>query len=107
MILVYKSQKISVTDLGAGSLVDKGNKRSISKIAKSSSKSKKIGRLLYRLAKYYQPVNILELGTSLGLSSSYLALGNNDSKIVTIEGCPNISKIAFCPPIDCQRRRVF
>lgn len=85
---------ISVTDLGAGSKVDKGNQRSISRIAKNSSKSQKIGRFLFRLAKYFQADNILELGTSVGLGSMYLALANPGSKIITIEGCPNISKIA-------------
>ena len=92
--LLLNKSIISVTDLGAGSRVNKGNERSVGQIAKSSSKSKKIGRLLFRLVKYYQPGNILELGTSLGLSSLYFALGNPASKIITIEGCPNISNIA-------------
>ena len=92
--LIRNNSKISVTDLGAGSKVDKGNQRSISRIAKNSSKSQKIGRLLFRLAKYFKVNNVLELGTSFGLSSMYLALANPDSKIITVEGCPNISKIA-------------
>jgi predicted O-methyltransferase YrrM len=83
-----------VTDLGAGSRVDKSNERSIRQIAKNASKSKKIGRLLFRLSRHVQPNNILELGTSLGLSSLYLAYGSPSSNIITIEGCPNISKIA-------------
>lgn len=85
---------INVTDLGAGSKVDKGDQRLISSIAKNSSKSKKIGRLLFRLVKDFQVQNVLELGTSLGLSSMYLSLAIPDSKIITIEGCPNIAKIA-------------
>lgn len=85
---------INVTDMGAGSKVDKGDQRLISSIAKNSSKSKKIGRLLFRLVKDFQVQNVLELGTSLGLSSMYLSLAIPDSKIITIEGCPNIAKIA-------------
>ena len=93
--LLKNNELITVTDLGAGSTVDKGEKRSVSSIAKNASKSKRIGRLLFRLSRYFQPNNILELGTSLGLSSLYLAFGSPSSKIVTIEGCPNISKIAI------------
>lgn len=92
--LLQNKLKISVTDLGAGSRVDKSNERSIRQIAKNASKSKKIGRLLFRLSRHVQPNNILELGTSLGLSSLYLAYGSPSSNIITIEGCPNISKIA-------------
>jgi predicted O-methyltransferase YrrM len=34
---------------------------------------------------YFQPDTILEIGTSLGLATSALALGN--AKIITLEGC--------------------
>lgn len=92
--LLKNDRKISVTDLGAGSVVSKGNQRSISKIAKYSSKPLKYGRLLYRLTNYFKPNTVLELGTSLGLSSAYMALGNPESRIITMEGCPNISSLA-------------
>lgn len=92
--LLQDHRMIEVTDLGAGSRVDNNNSRSISRIAKNASKPKRIGRLLFRLARYFQPDNILELGTSLGLSSLYLAYGSPSSKLTTIEGCPNISQIA-------------
>ena len=92
--LIKNQQTISITDLGAGSSMNKNPDRSISYIARTSSKEKKYARLIYRLAKYFQPDNILELGTSLGLSTAYMALGSPESKITTIEGCPNISAIA-------------
>ena len=85
---------ISVTDLGAGTTSGLGNTRKIGYIARTSSKPAKYGRLLFRLADYFKPATILELGTSLGFSSSYLALGNPSSKVITIEGCPNIAKLA-------------
>ena len=85
---------ISINDLGAGSSMNTNLKRSVSYIARTSSKSKRHGRLMYRLAKYFKPGNILELGTSLGLSTAYMALGSPGSKIITIEGCQNISAIA-------------
>ena len=92
--LLKNKKKIAVKDYGAGSAVDKGEQRAISKITKYSSKPLKYGRLLYRLTNYFKPDTILELGTSLGLSSAYMALGNPESGIITMEGCPNISGIA-------------
>ncbi|MEZ5084499.1 MAG: class I SAM-dependent methyltransferase [Bacteroidales bacterium] len=92
--LLASKKTISVSDFGAGSVVDRGSERSVSRITKHSSKPAKYGRLLFRLASYFKPSNILELGTSVGLSSCYMALGNLNAKITTIEGCPNISALA-------------
>jgi precorrin-6B methylase 2 len=41
----------------------------------------------------YQPV-ILELGTSLGISTLALALGAPHRRVITVEGCPGIAAIA-------------
>lgn len=43
---------------------------------------------------HFQPKTILELGTSLGISTSYLASVNSESNIFTIEGSEEIAKIA-------------
>jgi predicted O-methyltransferase YrrM len=83
-----------VKDFGAGSSVHKTNKRSISSIAVNSVKSKKYGQLLFRMVKYYKPQHILELGTSLGVTTSYLSFGNPDAKIFTLEGAESLVKIA-------------
>jgi predicted O-methyltransferase YrrM len=92
--LIKDNRKIIVTDLGAGSASRNRKERKIGFIARSSSKSKKYGRLLSRMVHYFQPQTIIELGTSLGFSSAYLASGNPESKVITIEGCPNIAKLA-------------
>lgn len=86
--------QISVSDLGAGSAKSQGSIRSISDIARHSLKSRKYASLLYRMVKYFHPSKILELGTSLGISSSYMAKANPATEIITIEGCPNIAMIA-------------
>ena len=83
---------ISVTDLGAGSRVHKSSERKISAIAHHSLKSPRMGRFLNRLAKFTPGGAMLELGTSLGLSSSYLA--ETGKHLTTIEGCPNIAEVA-------------
>ncbi len=80
---------IEVTDFGAGSKVFKNNKRQIAKIASTAGISSKRARLLFRIVNYFQPNSVLEIGTSLGLATSALSLGNPKSKIITLEGCTN------------------
>lgn len=85
---------IEVTDFGAGSRVFKSNRRQISKIAKTAGISPKRAELLFRITKYFQPETILEIGTSLGLATSALSLGNVNAKITTLEGCSNTLAVA-------------
>ena len=92
--LLKDKREIEVQDFGAGSSVDKDNIKVVGRIAKYSSKPKKYARLLYRLVKYFKPGTILELGTSLGFSTAYMALARPEAKVITIEGCPNISALA-------------
>jgi predicted O-methyltransferase YrrM len=86
--LLENKNFIEVTDFGAGSKVFKSNKRQISKIASTAGISPKRAELLFRVTNYFQPKNILEIGTSLGLATSALALGNTKAKVITLEGCP-------------------
>lgn len=77
---------ITVEDFGAGSKLNKTKERSVSAIAYSSLKPKKYAQLLFRMVNYYQPKTIIELGTSLGITSSYLASGNTNASVYTFEG---------------------
>lgn len=92
--LLHNTTTISVTDFGAGSRVFKSDNRSVARIAKNAGISKKRARLLFRLVRYFQPENILEIGTSLGLATASLASGNAKATITTIEGCPETARIA-------------
>lgn len=92
--LLENPNTIEVTDFGAGSRVFKSNRRAISKIAKTAGISVKRAKLLFRIVNYLQPQNILEIGTSLGLATSALSLGNSNAKITTLEGCPETAKVA-------------
>jgi predicted O-methyltransferase YrrM len=92
--LLKNKQTIEVIDFGAGSKVFKSNTRQISKISKTAGISPKRAELLFRITSYFQPGTILEVGTSLGLATSALALGNKKSKVTTLEGCPNTMSIA-------------
>ncbi len=91
--LLKNKSEIEVTDFGAGSRVFKSNKRQISKIAQNAGISTKDAKHLFRIAKYFQPKTILEIGTSLGLATSALAI-NNSAEITTLEGCPETAKVA-------------
>lgn len=92
--LLNDNRVLEVEDFGAGSVVDKKNKRSISSIAKNASKPKKFGQLLFRMIKHYQPATILELGTSLGITTSYLSLAKPNARLITMEGSKEIAGIA-------------
>jgi predicted O-methyltransferase YrrM len=85
---------LSVDDLGAGSTKSKTNERTIASIVKNAAKSKNFGQLLFRIAKFYQPQLILELGTSLGITSSYLAKARPGAKLITLEGAKQILEVA-------------
>ncbi|WP_166922157.1 O-methyltransferase [Flavobacterium poyangense] len=92
--LLQNKSFIEVTDFGAGSKVFKSNTRQIAKIAKTAGISPKRAELLFRVVRYFQPNTILEIGTSLGLATSALALGNPKTKVITLEGCPETAHIA-------------
>jgi len=92
--LLQNKETIEVTDFGAGSKVFKSNTREISKIAKTAGITSKNAELLFRISKYFQPEKVLEIGTSLGLATSALTLGNKNSEIITLEGCAETSKVA-------------
>ena len=83
-----------VNDLGAGSMVNNSKKRTIASICRNTSKSKKLALLLHRMVRKYQPEAVLELGTSLGISTAYLATGNPSAKLITCEGSSSVAKIA-------------
>ena len=88
------TKEIEVQDFGAGSKVMKYNTRKIKDITKHSAINEKYGEMLFRLIEYFKPNTILELGTSLGLGTSYLAMPNSKAKIFTIEGCKETAKQA-------------
>jgi predicted O-methyltransferase YrrM len=91
----FKRQKLrfSGEDPGAGSSIP-GDNRSIRKIMKHAVSPAWKSEVFYRLLEFYQPKKILELGTSLGLNTLYLAHSNPDITVITIEGNPEIHRFA-------------
>lgn len=92
--LLKNHKTIEIEDFGAGSAVNKSNIRSISSIAKSALLDKDFSQLLFRLVNRFQPKTIIELGSSLGLTSAYLSSACKSSSLYTFEGSPEIAAIA-------------
>lgn len=92
--LLKDDRSIRVTDLGAGSQLGPSRERKLSEIARHAAKPPKFGQLFFRLVNYLHPAYMLELGTSLGFSSAYLAAANSEAKLVTLEGCPQTAAVA-------------
>lgn len=91
--LLAENTPVPTEDYGAGSKSGPGSK-SVRQIIRHAAKSSKYGQLLFRIAKYYRPHYIVELGTSLGISSAYLASANRSSVMVTGEGNYAVASIA-------------
>ena len=93
--LLRDERELLVKDAGAGFVKNSRPLRKVSAIAAKSLSTQKFGRLLFRLANFYQARQIIELGSSLGISASYLASADEKSRVVTLEGSPQIAQIAM------------
>ncbi len=87
----YSPESIEVVDFGAG---NNSKTRKVSEIASRTSVSPKAGRMLFRLVNYVQPKIMVEMGTSLGISTLYQAKAAPDGKFITMEGSPQTTTIA-------------
>ncbi len=100
------SKTVQVTDYGAGSRTHNGTARSVGDIARAAQKPARYAQLLYRLVQYTHAKTVLELGTSLGLTTAYLAQAVAETKgqLISFEGCPNIADLAqqHLTQLDCQ-----
>jgi len=92
--------ELDVLDFGsAGSPEGKHIPRRVCDIAKIQLESPKIGQLLFRIVNFmtqeqHRPLEILELGTSLGITTAYLASASSKNNITTLEGSREVLKIA-------------
>lgn len=78
-------QQIRRNDAGAGGETT----TTIRRIARKHAVRNKYGELLTRMVRYFHPPVIIELGTSLGIGTSYLSAGNNGTTVYSIEACEN------------------
>ncbi len=95
-ILLKNNNTLQITDFGNGSKYFKDNNRKICDIAKYAGISSVKAKLLIKIIDYFKPKSILELGTSLGISTLILC-NQNKVKVTTIEGCENtLNKAKEC-----------
>jgi predicted O-methyltransferase YrrM len=92
--LLKDNSILSIEEMGAGSSKTQSNQRTVASITRHAAKPPKWGKLLFRIVNKYQPRYILELGTSLGISTSYMAKANPGAKVITLEGAAAIASKA-------------
>lgn len=92
--LLNDNKTITVTDLGAGSHLNKNCEKQVKVIAQNALKSPRLAQLIYRLVADQQPRNIIELGTCLGITSLYLQQAAPNAETYTLEGCPQTAAVA-------------
>jgi predicted O-methyltransferase YrrM len=92
--MIADRRTILVHDLGSRSESSKEYLRQVSDIAKKSPVTGKYDKFLSNMAAEFGSPLIIELGTSLGISTMYMAASCKGTPLVTIEGCPATASIA-------------
>ena len=90
--LLKSELTIEVLDLGAGSKHIAGSQRKLADIANTSLAPAPWARFYHRICLHLEAKRVLELGTSLGLTTMYLA--QTPARVFTCEGSPAIADIA-------------
>jgi len=93
-VLKQDQRTITITDLGAGSHVNNNKQKAVKTLAKNALKPPHLAQLIYRLANRFQPNNVVELGTCLGLTTAYLSAAVPNAALTTMEGCPETAAVA-------------
>lgn len=88
--LLRARKQIEVTDFGTGP----SGIRTVQSIAKHSLQSPRDAKLLFALAHCEVPQDIIELGTSLGITTAYLASTHSTTQVYTLEGSDSVMEQA-------------
>lgn len=100
--LLRSTTTIRQQDYGTGAGTDSPNAstvRRVAHIARTHLESSKIAQMLYRLVNHLtatqqRPLTILELGTSLGITTAYLAAPSAKNTVQTYEGAEEVLEVA-------------
>ncbi|HZY78352.1 MAG TPA: class I SAM-dependent methyltransferase [Cyclobacteriaceae bacterium] len=94
--LLANQSMIKVDDFGSGSAIKslQGNERKIADIAAASLTPAHLAQMYYRMCEYTEVHTVVELGTSMGLTSLYLS-ELPDIKVHTFEGSHALANIAL------------
>jgi predicted O-methyltransferase YrrM len=94
--LIYQeniNEHKQVSTLKTGELLPVG-KVSISSIARKSVLPEKFQHLLFKLVSQFKPQTIVELGTSLGITTLYLAAPDSTARVLSLEGNAQLIPLA-------------
>lgn len=83
---------ITGEDYGAGSKYR--GPQTVQRVTRTAVSSPLKCQTIFRLVAFLKPERILELGTSLGIMTAYLASANTTSRVTTIEGNPRLNDLA-------------
>ena len=97
--MLADEREVEFVDYGSGGKrkSENGYGRKVCDIAKWSLAKNKYAQMMARLVNWLgtsKGLNIVELGTSLGVTTAYLAAVDSRNKVVTCEGCPAVAAIA-------------
>ena len=92
--LLKNKTKLQIQDFGAGSKTFNTNTRLVNKIAKHGISSQLQSHLFYRLINFLNCKVSVELGTSIGLNTLYLAQANKNGMVHTFEGSEQLCNFA-------------
>ena len=87
--LLRSREEVGVRDYGVG-----GELRRVSKIARRALKPMREAQVLFRLVNMLKAKTIVELGTSLGVTTAYLASADSRAEVWTFEGSEALTDIA-------------
>lgn len=102
--LLQSTATVQQVDYGTGSEVPQtgtpiATLRRVADIARTHLETPKIAQLLYRLVNYLgsveqKPLTVVELGTSFGITTAYLASPSARNTVLTYDGAPDVLDIA-------------
>jgi len=109
---IYKSyrknnKELSFEEIGAGTSYNKSKNISVGGIIKRSSVNKKYGKLIYDLVKHFNPGNILEIGSSVGISAAYIAQAAPKANFTSIEGVGQKIEVAKQIAVELKQKTEF
>jgi predicted O-methyltransferase YrrM len=98
LVLVnYESSSASHSSTEKQLYQNGGSITTIGDYCKLVSQPQKWASLLFRIIREFQPLSCLEMGTALGISTSYISAGlklNNQGKIISLEGQSSLVSLA-------------
>lgn len=92
--LLKNQDLLKIIDYGAGSSYSLADKKTVRSIVCQQTSHPYQMRVLARIIEHFEPEYIIEIGTSIGLSSLYIASNSKNSNLYALEGNPNFIEYA-------------